>query len=135
MDSRHSGDIHCLLQHDDSKWDARNPADEADDGKDGEKGKDNASTPKAAVQIVDCCSNCKYAIQYPGNPHELFGEGSSGEEISPGKGECDTDDESEEDDCVGVEGEVVGGIVDAAAVEAMISRVAVERQSADCDKA
>ena len=59
-------------------------------------------------------------VQYPRDPDELLGEDAGEGEVGPRDDEGDAQDEDEENDGVGVEGEGVTAVVDAAAGEAFV---------------
>ena len=65
----------------------------------------------------------------------MLGEEAGEGEVGPGDDKGDAEDEDEEDDGVGVEGERISTVVDAAAGEAFVGRVAFERETGDSDEA
>ena len=124
-------DIHTSLQHDDRKWYPGNPAHEAYDGKDCKERKDDTSSPEMFVQVVYRRSDCEGNVQYTCNPDELLRKCSCSQEICPGKDQRDTEDESEQDESIGVEREVVASVVDATTTEAFVLAVFLDRDSRD----
>lgn len=118
--------IHCCLERDHCKGNAWNPADEADNGEDCKDCEHDSSAPEMLVKVVDRGSNCQCDVQNPSDPDELLGEVLCGQKVCPGEDEADGEDECEQDDCVGVEREIVLGIIDASAAETVVFRVLVE---------
>lgn len=117
--------VHGLLQHDNAKWNPGDPADETDNTEDTEEGEDNGSRVIMAVKVVNACPDAEDDMQDTGDPDELLCEGSCGGEVSPGKSKGAYEDECEKNDGIGVEGEVVGSIVDAAAAKVLVGRIAL----------
>ena len=89
MHTRQPCDVHRLLQHDHSERDAWDPADKANDCKDGEECKHDAGTPQLSVEIIYRSCNGEDAIQYASQPDEEFGEMSRSQEVSPREDERD----------------------------------------------
>ena len=127
--------IHGLLQHDDAEWYSRDPADETNDGEDAEKGEHNRCGIVMFRKIVDCGSNAKDNMQDTCYPDELFGECTSQREVGPGENQSDKENKDEEDDSVGVEGELISGMVDSTTTEAFIRAVPFERETGYSDEA
>lgn len=127
--------IHARLQHDHAERNARDPADKKHDCEYREDEKDDPRSPLSAVEVIDGRSQRENTIEDTGDPDELLGKGTRGDEIRQGDDEGDDEHEDEEDQRVGVEGEIVGAIVDAAAGEGSMARIRVDGQAGDGDKA
>ena len=123
--------IHCLLQHDHTEWNPWYPADKTDNGKDAEDGEHDSSRIIVLYEVVYRCSNTKDDVEYSRDPDELLCECSGESEISPGEDQCDDEDEYEEDDGVGVEGEIIAGIVDSSSIETFVRTISFERETRD----
>lgn len=98
-------------------WD---PANETDDAKDAENGKNDGGGVVVAVKIVDACADAKNDMEDAGDPDELFGKGPGSCEIGPRKYEGDREYEGKENDGICIEGEVVRSIVYTTAAETFI---------------
>ena len=126
MDLWHAGHVHGLLEHDHRHGNSWNPTDEGEDGENGENGKHYSSTPKPKVQIVGCGADSQDTIEDTRQPDKLFGKCPRREKVCPRDDKADSQDEDEEDDGIRVEREVVRGPIDAAAVEGMVSGIALK---------
>lgn len=76
-----------------------------------------------AVEVVDACSDAEEDMQDTGDPNELLGESSCGGEVSPGEDKGGCENECEKNNGIGVKGEVVGSMVDAAAAEVLVGGI------------
>lgn len=119
------------LQHDDTEGDAWDPADEADCREDAEDQEDDPGPPFFTDEIVDAGADGEDHVENPRDPDKLLGEISRPQEIRPREHNGDAEDKDEQDQRVGVEGEAVGRVVDAAAIEAPLSGIFVDRQARD----
>lgn len=77
------GNIHGLLQHDDTEGYTGNPTDEADDAKDTEEGENDGRRVVMAVEVVDACPDSESNVQDTGDPDKLLRKSSGGGEIGP----------------------------------------------------
>lgn len=73
-----------------------------------------------AVKVVNACPDAEDDMQDTGDPDELLCKSSCGGEVRPREGKGAYEDECEKDDGIGVEGEVVGSMVDAAAAVVLV---------------
>lgn len=96
-------DVHSLLQHDHAKRNPGYPANEANYGKDTEKGEYHCRRIVMSYKVVNSRSNTKRDMENTGDPNELLGEGPRKSEVAPGYSECDDQDENEENDRVCIE--------------------------------
>lgn len=126
MDFWQAGHVHGLLEHDDRHGNSWDPTDEGEDGKDGKDGKQDSSAPELKVQVVGCGADSKDTVEDARYPDKLFGECARCEKVCPRDNKADSQDKDEEDEGVCVEGEVVGGTIDAAAIERMVSGIALD---------
>ncbi len=124
-------DVHTCLQHQNGEWYARDPADKAEDCEDGEDCKDDTSAPQVFVEIVDSGSHRKSDVKYASQPDELLRECASSHEVSPGEDQRNTEHEYEEDESIGVEREIVAGVVNTTAAEALVLRITLDCNTRD----
>lgn len=90
------------LQHDDTEWNTRNPADKTDDSENAEDEKHDPGAPLFSVEIVDGSSECKDAVKNAGDPDKLLGEIAGTQEIRPRHGERDAEHKDKQNQGVGV---------------------------------
>lgn len=133
--ARMTCNIHRRLEHHNCERDARDPADEAEYSKDRKDSEDDPCAPQVFIEVIDSRSNCQADVQYPRDPDELLCEVLRSEEVCPGEGECDCQNECEQDDRVCVEREVVLSIVNSSSAEAVVFRILVEGIARDTDEA
>ena len=74
-------------------------------------------------------------MQYSGNPDKLLGEDSCGHEVPPGEDQRHTQDENEEDEGIGVEGEVIAAAIYPTSAEAFVVSVSLDRDARHGGKA
>ena len=84
-----------------------------------------------SVEVIDCCSNGKDAVEHARDPYELLGEITCAEKVCPRQDERDREHKNEENQRVCVESKVVAAAVDAAAIEASIAGILVNRDARD----
>lgn len=121
-----AGDVDGNFHHVGCEGDAGDPADEADDGEDAENEEDDAAAILSADDVVDAGGEGEDDVQDARDPYEELGEVPRTEEVGIREGESHAEDEDEEHEGVGVKGEVVGCIIDAAAAEAFVFRIAMD---------
>ena len=108
--------INCSLQHENAEGDAWNPGDEADNVEDTEEQENDAAAPVFAREHIKSRYEPKNNIQDAGKIDELFCERPRRPDIRVGKYDRHAEHESEENDRVRVQGELVCIAVNATTV-------------------
>lgn len=135
VNALHPRNIHCLLEHANRERDSGDPADEADNGEYCEDGEDNSGSPQMSDEVIYRCADGEDAVENSSQPNEELGEGSCSQKVCPREYKAHDKDEYKENDCVGVEGEIILVAIDSSTDQGMIFRVSVERDTADSNEA
>lgn len=123
------------LKHYHAKWNAWNPADETNYGKDAKQKEHDSSAPLFSVKVVNGCADGEDAVEDPSDPDELLCKVTCAEKVCPRQDERDTKHKNEENQSVCVESKVVAATVDAAPIEASSTGIFVYRDARDSDVA
>lgn len=125
--------VNRSLQHDDTEWNTRNPADETDDSENTEDEEHDAGAPLLPVEIVDRSADSKDTVKNAGDPDKLLGKIAGTQEIRPRHRESDTEHKDEQNQRVGVQAKIIARTVDASTIEAPVVRVLVDGKTRDGD--
>lgn len=125
--------VHCRLQHEGREGNTRDPADEADDRENAEEQEHDSTSILLARDVVDTSRERKDNVEDARDPDEGLGEVTRAQKVQPREDESNAEDEDEENESVGIQGEIVGGIVDPATTETFVRGILVHRHSRDGD--
>lgn len=107
------------MQHDYAEGDSRNPGDKADDCEDREEKENNSARPVSSGQHVDGGRKSSDDMDDTSDPDELLGKCAGQPDVCITEYHGHGETESEENDSVGVEAEIVVAVIDTAAIESL----------------
>ena len=123
------GHIHDGLQHQHTKGDARDPADETNDVEDRKDQEHDGGRVIMTHEIDNGGADTEDDLQDTGDPNELLGERPRKGEVDIAKDEGRAEDKSEQNNGVGRETKFIGAAIDAATIETLGNSISLDREA------